>query len=103
VSRFLAALGWIFVLSLNSASLRAQNVGDFYRGKTVTISLGTEPGNSYDIYTRTLARHLSHPLGNRTRSQIRPLTNARDDPRDSALHAETDADGSARTSKGETW
>jgi tripartite-type tricarboxylate transporter receptor subunit TctC len=65
VSRFLAALGLIVVLSLNSASLRAQNVGDFYRGKTVTISVGTEPGNSYDIYTRTLARHLSrHLAGN---------------------------------------
>jgi tripartite-type tricarboxylate transporter receptor subunit TctC len=58
-------VGWIFVFSGNSAYVRAENVGDFYRGKTITISVGTEPGNSYDIYTRTLAPHLSrHLAGN---------------------------------------
>jgi tripartite-type tricarboxylate transporter receptor subunit TctC len=44
---------------------RADSVADFYKGKTVTITVGTEAGNSYDVYTRTLARHLSrHTPGN---------------------------------------
>jgi tripartite-type tricarboxylate transporter receptor subunit TctC len=62
VSRFLLAAGWMYVLAVNGASVRAEDLGEFYRGKTVTISVGTEPGNSYDIYTRTLARHLSRHL-----------------------------------------
>jgi tripartite-type tricarboxylate transporter receptor subunit TctC len=38
---------------------RADSVADFYKGKTITITVGTEAGNSYDVYTRTLARRLS--------------------------------------------
>jgi tripartite-type tricarboxylate transporter receptor subunit TctC len=46
-------------------SAHADDVADFYKGKTVVITVGTAPGNSYDIYTRTLARHLSrHMPGN---------------------------------------
>lgn len=45
----------------------ADGVGDFYKAKTVTIGVGTEAGNSYDLYTRTLARHLpQHLAGNPT-------------------------------------
>ncbi|HEY3654747.1 MAG TPA: tripartite tricarboxylate transporter substrate-binding protein [Steroidobacteraceae bacterium] len=66
MTRLFAAAVSVFVLVLSSDSGRADNVADFYRGKSVTISVGTEPGNSYDIYTRTLARHLSRHLpGNR--------------------------------------
>jgi tripartite-type tricarboxylate transporter receptor subunit TctC len=33
-------------------------VADFYKGKTVTILMGTGPGASYDLYGRTIAEHL---------------------------------------------
>ena len=36
----------------------AQTVEEFYRGKTVAIVLHSEPGSSYDIYARLLARHM---------------------------------------------
>ncbi len=35
---------------------------DFYKGKTLTIYIGFEPGGSYDYYGRLLARHLGRHL-----------------------------------------
>ena len=31
---------------------------DFYAGKTVRFVVGFSPGGGYDIYTRTIARHI---------------------------------------------
>jgi tripartite-type tricarboxylate transporter receptor subunit TctC len=36
----------------------ADEVADFYRGKTITMTVGSEAGGGYDIYARLLARHL---------------------------------------------
>lgn len=43
----------------------ANEIADFYKGKTVTIMVGHQVGTGFDIYARTLARHLSrHIPGN---------------------------------------
>jgi tripartite-type tricarboxylate transporter receptor subunit TctC len=43
----------------------ADGVADFYKGKTVTIVVGTEAGTGFDLYARALARHLGrHIPGN---------------------------------------
>src|SRR5437899_6089609 len=43
----------------------ADEVSDFYKGKTFTIVVGHEVGTGFDIYGRTLQRHLSrHIPGN---------------------------------------
>jgi tripartite-type tricarboxylate transporter receptor subunit TctC len=36
----------------------ADAVADFYRGKTLTIVVGHEPGTGYDFFGRALARHI---------------------------------------------
>ena len=36
----------------------ADPVEDFYRDKTITISVGFGPGGGYDLHARTLARHI---------------------------------------------
>src|SRR3954447_19578903 len=36
----------------------AQSVADFYRDKTIAISVGFGPGGGYDLHARTLARHM---------------------------------------------
>jgi len=36
----------------------AQSVADFYKGRTITLLMGTGPGGSYDLYGRTIAEHL---------------------------------------------
>ena len=40
----------------------ADNIADFYSGKTVSIVMGTGPGGSYDIYGRTIAEHISRHI-----------------------------------------
>jgi tripartite-type tricarboxylate transporter receptor subunit TctC len=45
----------------------ADEIADFYKGKTFTIVVGHEVGTGFDIYGRTLQRHLSrHIPGNPT-------------------------------------
>jgi tripartite-type tricarboxylate transporter receptor subunit TctC len=40
---------------------------DFYKGKTIRFIVGYSPGGSFDLYTRTIARHFSkHVPGNPT-------------------------------------
>ncbi len=43
-------------------SPRAQGAEDFYRGKTVQLIVGFSPGGGYDLYARTLARHIGKHL-----------------------------------------
>jgi tripartite-type tricarboxylate transporter receptor subunit TctC len=43
----------------------ANETADFYKGKTLTIVVGHEVGTGFDVYARTLQRHLSrHIPGN---------------------------------------
>ncbi len=47
------------VIALSSSTLsRADEVADFYKGKTLTIGIGVTPGGGYDLYARTLARFI---------------------------------------------
>jgi tripartite-type tricarboxylate transporter receptor subunit TctC len=41
----------------------AQSADEFYRGKTVTILVGSPPGGGYDAYARMIAPHLAKRLG----------------------------------------
>ena len=52
-----AAIG-ATAISLAAPAL-ADPVADFYRGKTVTVFIGNTAGGTYDLYARTIARHLS--------------------------------------------
>ncbi len=45
-------------LSALAAPARAEDVASFYRGKTVTIVLGVDPGGTYDNSARRVARSL---------------------------------------------
>src|SRR4051794_19800974 len=40
------------------AGAAAQPVDAFYRGKTVELYVGTDPGGGYDLYGRLVARYL---------------------------------------------
>ena len=56
-NRLLASL--IAVSSLTSAlPAVADEVSDFYKGKTINIAIGYTPGGGYDVYTRAVARHI---------------------------------------------
>src|SRR6059058_2529779 len=53
------------MLTVGVPSAAADDVADFYKGKTFTVVVGHEVGTGFDIYGRTLQRHLSrHIPGN---------------------------------------
>lgn len=57
----------IAAAALAGGSAHADSVGDFYKGKTLTIIVSTDAGNGYDFTARVIARHLSRYLpGNPT-------------------------------------
>jgi tripartite-type tricarboxylate transporter receptor subunit TctC len=57
-----ALLSTVFV-----APAAAQSAADFYKGRTLSIVMGTGPGGSFDLYARTIAEHWSrHIPGNPT-------------------------------------
>ena len=53
--------------SLTSAMWAAPclHAQDFYTGKTLTVVVGTDAGGGYDIYARTIARHLGKQVPGR--------------------------------------
>ena len=52
-------------LALFSTPSAAQSVADFYKGKQVTIIVGSSPGGGYDAQGRLVARHINkHIPGN---------------------------------------
>jgi tripartite-type tricarboxylate transporter receptor subunit TctC len=56
-----------FAIVLSAGSAAADDVENFYKGRTVTINIGYSAGGGYDIYARVLARHLGdHIPGNPT-------------------------------------
>jgi tripartite-type tricarboxylate transporter receptor subunit TctC len=52
--------GIVACLLVPAAPLVAQadDVADFYKGKTVTMVVGSDPGGGYDIYARLLSRYM---------------------------------------------
>lgn len=52
----LAAAGAL--LLCGSPRARADDAADFYKGRQITILLGTGPGRTYDLYARMLAHHM---------------------------------------------
>jgi len=43
----------------------AQSIESFYKGSRITINIGYTPGGVYDIYARTIARHLGKHIPGR--------------------------------------
>ncbi len=70
----LAIIAWVWIYA--AAPVSADPVADFYAGKTVTIVVGSEPGGTYDLYGRTLARHLGKYLPGRPTVIVQNLTGA---------------------------
>ena len=55
----------LLTLALFASNVTAAEPADYYQGKTVRIVVGLAAGGGYDLYARTLARHLGkHIPGN---------------------------------------
>ena len=44
------------------APARADDIADFYRGKTITLTVAFPPGGGYDIFARLAARFMPKPV-----------------------------------------
>jgi tripartite-type tricarboxylate transporter receptor subunit TctC len=55
------ALAGLIAFSWTAAAC-ADPVADFYRGRTVTVSVGFSAGGGYDLHARTLARYLGRHI-----------------------------------------
>ena len=51
------AIAWGLTLAVCPAPARADAVGDFYKGKQISLVIGFAPGAGYDTYGRLFARH----------------------------------------------
>jgi tripartite-type tricarboxylate transporter receptor subunit TctC len=67
-SRLWLAASSLFAVVITSGSSAAEDsVAQFYRGKQITILIGSSVGGGYDLYARLVARHLGkHIPGNPT-------------------------------------
>jgi tripartite-type tricarboxylate transporter receptor subunit TctC len=63
-NRFLRTFGGVFLSAtlLTAGTARADGVGDFYKGKNITVIVGFSAGGTYTLYARLLARHLSKQI-----------------------------------------
>jgi tripartite-type tricarboxylate transporter receptor subunit TctC len=53
----------VLLLAASATGVQAQeSVAEFYRGKTLNIVVGHEPGTGYDFFGRTFARHIGRHL-----------------------------------------
>ncbi len=60
-----AAMGLMGALALSGPTLAQQAVADFYKSKTIEYFVGFTVGGGYDLYARTIARHIGkHIPGN---------------------------------------
>jgi tripartite-type tricarboxylate transporter receptor subunit TctC len=50
--------GVLAALMLVVSAAGAQSVDAFYRGRTITMIVPADPGGSYDLHTRLIARHI---------------------------------------------
>ncbi len=53
-----AAFVFATTAALNGTPAAAETVGDFYKGKMLTVVTWQGPGTSYDAYARLVARHM---------------------------------------------
>jgi tripartite-type tricarboxylate transporter receptor subunit TctC len=62
--------------SAASATASADAISDFYRGKLVTLVIGTGPGGAYDIQGRLIGRHLFNHVPGQPKSVIQNIPGA---------------------------
>jgi tripartite-type tricarboxylate transporter receptor subunit TctC len=79
--RVRSARGRVLVAMSAAASMwcggaAADPIADFYAGKTVTIVVGSSTGGTYDLYARTIARHLGRYIPGTPRVLVQNMPGA---------------------------
>ena len=99
VSSLLGAAG----LSAQQTKFDEKAVGDFYRGKTVRIIIGSGAGGTYDIYSRLLAKHMPKYIPGTPTVLVQPRAGAGGLIAANAVYNSEPKDGTVIGSFGETF
>ena len=69
------SLGLFAVLAALGASCaaRAQTVADFYRGRTIDLTVPGSPGGDYDLRARMVSRHLGRHIPGQPQIVVRNM------------------------------
>jgi tripartite-type tricarboxylate transporter receptor subunit TctC len=59
---FVAGLAAFAFIGLAGPASAQEDVAGFYRGKTITLQVGSEVGGQYDVIARTIARHMGRHI-----------------------------------------
>ena len=89
----LACLGFVLAACL-PASVCAQGVEGFYRGRQVTMLVASAAGGGYDVYARTFARHAVRHIPGNPAIIVKNLPGAGGVAAANALANTSEADGS---------
>ena len=71
----------------------AQNVEEFYRGRSISMLVGSGAGGGYDTYARVFARHMSNHIPGRPAIVAKNMPAAAGLAAASALYTTADKDG----------
>ena len=63
----------IAFVALSALPVRAQNVEEFYKGKTINLAIGFSVGGGYDLYARLIAQHLPRHIPGRPTVIVRNM------------------------------
>jgi len=87
----------LLILSAATASSTAgaEAVADFYRGKTISMIVPADPGGSYDLHTRLVARHIGRWIPGRPAVIVQNMPGAGGLRATNYLYEKAPQDGSA--------
>jgi tripartite-type tricarboxylate transporter receptor subunit TctC len=68
--------GLVLAVSVSAAPVAADEIADFYKGKSINIVVGHEPATGFDIYARVLARHLGRHIPGNPNIVVQNMTGA---------------------------
>lgn len=55
-------LGAVVLAAPAAAPVSAQDAGGFYKGRQITMTMGTRPGGSFQVYTQAFAAHMDRHI-----------------------------------------
>ncbi len=66
----------LLMASVSAQPVAADEIADFYKGRSVNIVVGHEPATGFDIYARVLARHLGRHIPGNPNIVVQNMTGA---------------------------
>jgi tripartite-type tricarboxylate transporter receptor subunit TctC len=72
----LVAIPALLAVLLSAGAACGEDAADFYRGKTINMVVGFNPGGGADAYARLVARHLGHNIAGNPNVVVRNMQGA---------------------------